>query len=158
MLDADQKEVIALFYKQEMLLARLYQIFAGEFPEYGAFWKDLAGEEITHAEWVKQLYQAGRKGSVGFREGKIKSPALKTYIGHLEKAIEKAEQGGFKLKSAMAYTLDYEKSLIERNTFTHFESTEESWQETMRRLQKETQKHVQRVMNMIKKVEAEPGS
>lgn len=152
MMDEQQKTAIALLYKQEMLLARLYRIFARTFPEYEDFWVSLAREEELHADWIKQLYQAEKKDIVAFEGKKVRSTALNTYLEHLDQAIKKAEQKGFELRTAIAYTLDFERSLIERNVFSHFEGLDDRSRKVMKTLQTETRKHVKKIEEMAKTV------
>jgi len=53
--------------RQESLLSKLYPLFAEQFPEHGEVWDELAREEKKHANWLKQLYDAGEKSIVLFR-------------------------------------------------------------------------------------------
>lgn len=64
-----------MLYQQEIVLVRLYQVFAARFAECAYFWNDLAEEEIRHTEPIRE-------------------------------------------KSAVAHTLDLEKSLVENNVFS----------------------------------------
>lgn len=150
MVDESQREIIALLYKQEMLLAKLYQLFAGQFPEQAGFWESLSKEELTHASWIKQLLEAEQKGIVSFQNDKLNAKALKTYIAHLEKAVEKANAGGFTARSALAYTLDFERSLVEKKAFTGFKGITKKADVVLDRLHQETQRHAQKVEEMMK--------
>lgn len=150
MIDDSQREIISLLYKQELLLAELYQLFADQFPEKGIFWKDLSKEEQTHASWIKQLLEAEQKGLVRFQNDKLNSKALKTYIAHLEKALEKANAGGFTARSALAYTLDFERSLVEKKAFTGFKGLAKQADAVLDRLHQETQRHAQKAEEIMK--------
>ena len=134
--------------RQESLLEKLYTLLAEQFPEHSGVWKYLAGEEKKHAIWLKQLYDAGEKGFILFDEGKIKSASLNTYIEHLKQIIGRAENKELTLVQAVSYTLDFENSLIEKNVFTHFDSTSEKARIILNRLNMETQSHVNRIQGI----------
>ena len=93
MLEPYQKKIIELFIKQEMLLSRLYGIFARNFPKEKNFGAALSGDEKKHANWLKQLFDAEKKGRVLFGEGRVKTHALNTFVQYLEEKISIAEQG-----------------------------------------------------------------
>lgn len=134
--------------KQESLLAKLYKLFAEQFPEHRETWSELAAEEKKHANWLRQLGDAVEKGIVGFEEGRFKAPALKIYIAHLEQIIARAEKKELTLTSAVSYTVDFERSLIEKNVFTHFDSASEQARSVLNRLKSETEAHIQKIQTI----------
>lgn len=145
MLKPYQKKIIELMISQETLLAKLYTLFSEQFPEQGEIWNDLVKEEKMHANWLNQLYDAGEKSIILFDEGKTKTYTLNIYIEHLMGIIAKAENQELTLPQAIAYTLDLERSLIEKNAFTHFDSTSEKARSVLRRLVKETENHIKKI-------------
>lgn len=149
MLEVYQKKIIELLYKQEVLLAKLYKIFADQFPDYKDFWKELVKDELQHAKWIKKFYHAEKKDLVGFSEGKIKTSTMEIFIGHVEKVIQQAKNGEINVKMAVAYTLDFERSLIEKNVFTHFEILDKRVKEIMTKLDSETRKHIKKAEDLI---------
>jgi rubrerythrin len=149
MLEPYQKKIIELMFKQEILLAKLYKTLASKFPVYKDFWHDLAKEELKHAEWIKKLYQAEKKDMVAFSEGNVKTYTLNNFIEHLEKVIQQAENEELDLKKAVAHTLDFEKSLIEKNVFARFEIVEENIKGIMTKLASETRKHIKKAQDLM---------
>jgi rubrerythrin len=145
MLSLYQKEIIELMVRQEYLLADLYTLFKEEFPEHSEVWNDLAKEEKKHAVWLKQLFDAGEKGIVLFDEGKIKTSTMKTYIQHLEQIIARAEKKELNLAQAVSFAIDFEQSLIEKNVFTHFDTTSEKARMILLRLILETENHIRKI-------------
>lgn len=135
--------------KQELLLARLYKIFAVQFPDHKNFWQDLAKDELQHAGWIKQFYQAEKNDLIAFSEGKVNAYAMNTFIENLEKIIQRAENGEINLKMAVSYTLDFERSLIEKNVFSHFEIIDKKLAGIMTKLESETRRHVKKAENMM---------
>lgn len=135
--------------KQELLLAKLYKIFAVQFPDHKNFWQDLAKDELQHAGWIKQFYQAEKKDLIAFSEGKVNAYAMNTFIENLEKIIQRAENGEINLKMAISYTLDFERSLIEKNVFSHFEIIDKKLAGIMTKLESETRRHVKKAEDMM---------
>ncbi len=149
MLEDYQKKIIDLLYKQESLLARLYQVFADQFPDFSDFWQELMKEEEQHAEWIKKFYQAEKKDLVAFSEGKIKTYTMNSFIENLERTIGRAEKREINLKMAIAYTLDFERSLIEKNVFSHFQVIDETVQGIMGKIAHETRRHAKKAEDMM---------
>jgi len=73
---------------------------------------------------------------------------MKTYIAHLEQIITRAEKEELTLAQAVPFTLDFENSLIEKNVFTHFDSTSEKARIILNRLVMETQSHVKKIQSI----------
>ena len=142
MLEPYQKTIIELFYKQEVLLSRLYEKFAAQFPQYADFWCALSLEEKEHAKWIKKFYHAEKEDLVFFDEGRVKTYTLQTMVGHIEKVLDAVDQGGFSLEKAIAYTLDFERSLIEKDVFKHFQSANKGVRVIMEKLERETKNHI----------------
>ncbi|MBW2596691.1 MAG: hypothetical protein JRC93_12130 [Deltaproteobacteria bacterium] len=149
MLSDYQKKIIELMCKQELLLAKLYEIFADQFPEHKAFWQDLAKDELQHAEWIKKLYQAEEENLTAFSEGKFNPSAMNIYIENIEKTIRRAENKEITLKMAISYTLDFERSLIEKNVFSHFEIIDKKFAGIMTKLESETRRHLKKAEDMM---------
>ena len=145
MLKPYQKEIIELMIRQESLLSKLYTLFAEQFLEHGDVWEELAKEEKQHANWLKQLYDAGEKSIILFDEGKTKTQTMNIYIKYLMGIIAKAENQELTLPQAITYTMDLESSLIEKNAFTHFDSLSEQARSVLKRLAQETEGHFKRV-------------
>ncbi len=156
MLKPYQKNIIDSMVRQELLLAKLYKLFAGQFAEHGTLWAELAKEEEKHALWLQQLYEAGEKGIILFDEGKTKTYTLKTFIDYQEGIIARAENQEFGLAGAVACTLDMEQSLIEKNVFSCFDATSEKVRTVLKRLAGETAKHIEKVQMIKALKDAEP--
>ena len=134
--------------KQEVLLARLYTAFAGHFPEHAEVWYDLVKDEKQHANWLNQLYDAGEKGIILFDEGKTKTYTMNIYITNLESIIDRAENQELTLPQAITCTLDFERSLIEKNVFTHFDSVSDKARSILKQLINETEKHIKKIQTL----------
>jgi hypothetical protein len=140
-----QEKVLQQYQKQEMLLSRLYSIFARLFPEFKEFWEKLSLEEDRHARLVEKLSQAAKKGLVSFEEGRVKTFALDTFIKRLEMLIKNAEKGVFTVRSAFSVAVDFETSLIEKKVFTRFVALNTKNKKILQLLNLETLEHIERV-------------
>lgn len=149
-----QEKIIQQMVTQENLLSRLYALFAQQFPEYAEFWGKLSKEEETHSKLIEKLWEAEQKGLVFFDEGRVKTYTLNLLIGRLEEVVEKAEKRGFDLPAAFACAVDYESALIEKKVFTYFDSLNNKIKSSLKRLQNETLKHVERIRHMQKEAAA----
>lgn len=143
-----QEKIIQQLIAQEGLMAKLYAVFALQFPEYKEFWTKISEEEKKHSQLIDKLSRAEKKGLVFFDEGKTKTYTLSTFIGHLENMVEKAEKGEFDLPKAFIYAQDFESALIEKKVFTYFDSLTEKAEGVLKLLNTETLSHVQRVKEM----------
>jgi hemerythrin len=143
-----QAKIIRQFQAQENLLADLYAIFANNFPEDRDFWTRLVREETMHAQLVEKLYAVVEKGQMIFDEGKVKTYTLSAMIERIEALVQRARQGDFNRCQALAQALDLEAALIEKGVFTHFEPMTEKANAILKRLNRETLDHVDRVRRM----------
>jgi homoserine trans-succinylase len=148
MLKPYQKQIVYLMIQQEILLAKLYSLFAEQFSDSATVWRELAEEEKKHATWLEQLYEAGEKGIYLFDEGKIKIVTLNNFTDYLREVITKAKNKELSFEQAVAYALDLEKSLIEKNIFNHFDSTSQQAQVVLNWLTRETEKHLAKVQSL----------
>ncbi len=154
MLKDYQEKIIALLIKQEVVMATLYDKFAERFPAQKDFWQKLAKEERKHAAWLEQLYDAIQKSVVLFEEGKVKYYAMDTFIEWVEGAIAKVDAGEINEQQAFFLSRDMERSLIEKNVFSHFEGVSDKAKGVLKFLVDQTEGHVQLVEEMCKQARA----
>lgn len=147
-----QEKIIQQLIDQEKMLSELYAVFAGQFPKNEKFFMFLSREEDRHARMIEKLCEAVKGDRVIFDEGKMKTYTLDAFVKRLQGIVAKAKNKEYDLTSALVCAADYESSLIEKNIFTHFESTSEKVNSTLKMLQSETLNHVDRVLNALKKV------
>lgn len=136
-----QEKIISLMIRQENLLAALYQRFAEKFPEYKEFWNHLAIDEKKHAGWLEQLRAGAQKKVVLFSESRVKTYTMETLVQGVEEKLNRAELDGFNARQALACTIDLERSLIEKNVFSHFEGMTPKASSVMKFLAQETKGH-----------------
>jgi len=136
-----QGKIILLLNRQELLIAELYRFFAGLFPENREFWTDLCREELEHAEWVEYLYKKTQTDSVIFREEKLKSYTVETYVKYLEGHLAKVKEKAPTLEAAFSLALNIEKSLLVQKVFDHFQSSDKEMAVLLKNLQDRMRDH-----------------
>lgn len=115
-------------------------------PPSGAGWPK---KNAVHAELIKKLYLAEKKGQVIFIEGKIKTHSLNAYIAYLETLIKRAGNDEFDLKSAAGQALDLETGLSGKKFLSRFQIVDPKHQGLMARLEDETKNHIEKIRNLI---------
>jgi len=136
-----QGKIILLLNRQELLIAELYRFFASLFPENREFWTDLCREELEHAEWVEYLYKKTQTDSVVFREEKLKSYTVETYVKYLEGHLAKVKEKAPTLEAAFSLALNIEKSLLVQKVFDHFQSSDKEMAILLKNLQDRMRDH-----------------
>ncbi len=151
-LNPTQKRIVEQLIRQEEMVSELYGLFAKQFSEYASFWKELSLEEVRHAKLLKELKEAANKEQVLFDEGKLTINTLDVFLVRLDDVLQKAKKGEFTLLAALNCAADYEISLIEKDIFSHFDSSHKKFREVLQILQAETLKHVELVTNIQRSV------
>ncbi|MDD5040723.1 MAG: hypothetical protein PHY34_06295 [Patescibacteria group bacterium] len=129
----------------EESMNRLYNLYAGRFPEEKDFWMTIAGEEAQHATWVKRLMPRVDEGLVFFQKGRFNESSIESTLQYLATLIAQAEQGGLELINALSIAHDIESSLIEKEYYTVFKSDLAEFRELLSKLAQATKGHAQRV-------------
>ena len=83
-LTEDQKNIIDLFVKQELLIEKLYQLFAERYPAYKDFWNKMAKEEYQHSVLIHRMIDSE---AVIFTQGELRSEYLNSSIEFIDKFI-----------------------------------------------------------------------
>jgi rubrerythrin len=145
-IESDQKELVELFIKQEILIGTLYKFFANRYPEYRAFWTDMASEEHQHASWIKRLTERDPTDKFRFSQGELRSENLASSIESIESLIS-----GFKINKACTISqaagisLHIEKALWDKNVFQFFEGDSNEVRKILDTLHSEQKAHVKRI-------------
>lgn len=143
--------ILELCLEKELLLAEIYRIFAERFPQHKLFWEGLAAEETEHAGWVRFLQQQSDKSQLTFDEGKVKTYTVKTFIDYLRSVLMEARLPRFTFDKALAFTLDAERALLERNVYAGFQSRSSKDQQLLKLLQQGIHEHVSKVEEYARK-------
>lgn len=119
-----QEKIIMLLIRQELLVADLYHFFAGLYPDLREYWNDMAKEELEHAAWLEYLYKKAQAGEVLFREDKIRTYTVESFLKYLEECLAKVKERAPVPKAAFSLALSIENSLLLKRIFDHFQSAD----------------------------------
>ena len=142
----DQNELVELFVKQEFLIGKLYKLFSYRYPEYKAFWTEMAKEEHQHATWIKRLSELDSTYNVNFSQGDVRLNALASSIESIEGLIAKVKKDSdFSISQAVSLSLHLEKALWETKVFQCFEADSDEVRRIMDTLNKEQKIHIKKI-------------
>jgi hypothetical protein len=145
-LNSDQKELVELFMKQEILIGTLYKLFAKRYPEYEAFWTEMATEEQKHASWIHRLTERDPKDQFKFSQGELRSKHLDSSIMSIEGLISGFKNNkDFPIIQAVSIALHLEKALWEKKVFQYFEGDSDEIRRVMNSLNLEQEIHINKI-------------
>ena len=148
----DRERIIELLAKHEEAIGRLYAEYADKFPEQHAIWVKLSEEEHQHAEWLRGLDPAIKKGSVAFGTNRFDTDGIDRSISWVTFQTGKAERGDISMDEALMVAMDLENTLIENKCFEVFEEDPPEFKRVLRLLADATEKHRTTVRNAWKRI------
>jgi hypothetical protein len=145
-LNSNQKELVELFVKQEFLIGKLYKLFSFRYPEYNAFWTEMAMEERKHASWIKRLSERDTTDKFKFTQGELRSSHLASSIESIEVLIGGVKNNrDFSITQAVSMALHLEKALWENKIFQCFEGDSVEVRRIMDTLHLEQEIHIKKI-------------
>ncbi len=108
-------ETLHTMREVELAIGRFYRGCAGCWKEDEAFWLNLEGAEIRHADWIEQMAQMIRQEPGRFQTHRPFSiTAIRTMISGVEQNIAHLEKGQLDRCKAFILARDIEASIIEK--------------------------------------------
>ena len=145
-LNSEQKEIVELFVKQELIIKRLYILFSRRYLEYKAFWEGMAKEEHEHAAMIQRIYEHDSTDMFEFTQGDLRSSSLNSSMKFLEGLISEFQSDKeFPITKAVSIALHLEKALWERKVFQYFEGDSEEVKRIMNTLNLEQELHIKKL-------------
>lgn len=145
-LNSDQKELVTLFVRQEILIGKLYKLFSYRYPEYKVFWTEMAMEEHKHASWIKRLSVYDTTDKFKFTQGELRSNDLASSIESIEVLIDGVKNNReFPITQAVSMALHLEKALWEKKVFQCFEGDSGDVKRIMDTLNLEQEFHIKKI-------------
>lgn len=145
-LNSEQKELIELFVKQELLIGKLYKVFSYRYPEYKVFWTEMASEEHLHASWIKRLAIRDTTDKFKFTQGELRLDSLASSIESIEGIISGVKKDKeFSITQAVGLALHIEKALWEKKVFQCFEGDSDEVRKVMDKLDFEQKIHIKKI-------------
>ena len=145
-LNSDQKELVDLFVRQEILIGKLYKLFSYRYPEYKVFWIEMAKEEHLHASWIKRLSEGDTTDKFKFSQGELRSIDLALSIESIKGLIGGVKSNReFSITQAVNLALHLEKALWEKKVFQYFEGDCDEVRKVMDTLNLEQEIHIKKI-------------
>lgn len=142
----DPVSLFELLAENEELISRLYEAYAGRFPEHGGFWSALAGEEREHAAWLRDLGGKVTQGALYVDEDRFKREPIRLFRDYVQGELDAARgDEEIALSHALSVALSTEQALLERRFFEVFEADSAEMRHVLRELARATDEHVGRV-------------
>ena len=142
-LDDNQKQIIALFVKQELVIEKLYQLFAERYPDYRDFWNKMAKEEYQHSVLVERITHSD---SITFSQGELRVESLNSSINYIESFMKEFKNDkNFPIDKAALKATQLEKGLWERKVFEYFESDSDEVKKILDSLNSEQRFHIKKI-------------
>lgn len=152
----DRHKTIELLAKHEEALGRLYEEYAGRFPEQHAFWLQLSEEEYQHAEWIRTLDPEVKDYSLSLSEDRFSPSLIEESLAWVTFQTGRAQKGDLSMDEALTMALDVENSLIDNKCFEVFEQDPPEFKRVLRALASATESHRQRVENAWRNAKGSP--
>lgn len=149
-----QEEIIDLFQKNELILARLYTVYAQKFPEHFGFWNVLVKDEEFHAKILGDLFLKIKDGVIFFDDDRFKIGNLAAFYESVKKELDQAQNPKVDIITALSAAVYFEEALIEKDYFIIFESDVVEFKNTLRTLKEGSIMHLEYVRNKWKEERA----
>lgn len=121
-LDSNQRELLELFVKQELLISKLYTLFSKRYPRYEGFWVEMSNEEHQHAKLVMRIAESDTKNEINFLPVELRSNNLSSSVIFIQGIISEFKSNiDYPIAQAVSMALLIEKGLWEKKIFQSFE-------------------------------------
>lgn len=140
-------EILTVLEKNELLIQRLYTLYAERLPEQKSFWLRIAGEENTHAQWIRALAEKAAQNKLRLRSSAIKLSSLERVQHYLEEKIEALADLDLTQTQALTTAMDIEKTVAEDRYFELFETEDEETRKIFAKLQAAATGHAALMLN-----------
>jgi hypothetical protein len=145
-------EVVSMLEKNELEIARLYDIFAGRFPEHGEFWKARAADERAHAGVIGKILGRVRDGGLDLKNREFKAVEIKYCLKKVKNQVDFCESNEVSLISAFQRAAETERDMLERHLFETVTDDPPELVECLTKLRLDTETHAEAFREMLKKL------
>ena len=88
----DFEEILSIATQYEIKLKELYQFFSETFIDDKDFWQKISEEEVTHAQWIRNILKLYNRGEIQRKTTTLKVQAIKSAIDYVDNIIIKCER------------------------------------------------------------------
>lgn len=143
-------DILRYIRETELVIGRFYRRCAETWKTDEAFWLDLEGEEIKHAQTIEEMAELIRRNPTHFQLNRPFSiTAIRTVITGVEQNIDQLNKGFLTRERAMVLARDIESSLIEKAYHEIVKTAELAYLTLVRRVVSETLSHKRAIENKI---------
>ncbi|MBN1817423.1 MAG: hypothetical protein JW828_08680 [Sedimentisphaerales bacterium] len=140
---------VQILREHELLIARLYKVYAERFSQLCSFWRELSAEEISHANWLGSLQSKIENGSESILMERFPIAAVQTSLQYVRKQMDRVNDPEFSLLNALSIAMHLEEALIENKYFEVLPEDGEKMREVLTLLARGTQTHLQKVRQAV---------
>lgn len=152
-----QFEILEKMASNEELLSELYQLFAKKFKTHTDFWQHIAYEEVNHADWIRDLSNKIREGSVTYNQDSLMVTGVDYFADQIRESMQEVSKEDFKLINAISISRILESSLLENKCFEIAKSDSIELDNLFSKLKEETKRHLQEVEDEWEKIRKDEG-
>lgn len=145
------KSIIQLFSDNELLVSRLYDLYAEMIPGHSDFWKKMAQEELEHAKTISEVFSNQNLSSESFKENNFTRGVIKYVTDYVNEQIQNAQKKKLTQIEAINIALRVEQSVLEKKYFEMFVPTNAPLESILLKMNDETKIHVQRLRKELQK-------
>ena len=148
------KPIIQLLEENELNISLLYSLYAKKIPAKSAFWQQLSEEEVAHAAAIN-ADSAGHDLDQSIVENNFSRGIVNHIMSFVLEESQKAESSETTHFDALYTALRIERSMLEKKCFDMFAPTNTTIKELFEKLNADTEKHVQLLMDELKSISLE---
>lgn len=137
---AERPDIVQLLAEHELVLKRLYGVFAELFPQHAVLWESIAAQEQDHADALLHMRSEHPDESVAAFE-RFKPQAVLSSIAFVEDKVAEARAGKMDAQAALALGRELESALLEDAFFKVRESAPAALAPTFSLLAAQTRQH-----------------
>lgn len=149
-----QRNILDHLARYEDSLGETYDAFSSCLPDHAAFWNRLVKEEREHARLLRGLEHLLARGFIFYDIGRFNIQFIENTIAQQEQIRLLALRDGIDIIKAGNIALDAESSVLDNEFFKVVKSDCSEFQVIARHLTESTQKHANKVRDLLVEVKA----
>lgn len=143
-------QILASMEQLEKTIAQLYELAAQQWPLYAALWNNTAGDEIKHAEYIKNLTAILTKNRDRFSINRpINITAVNSSVAWINKNIADIKAGKLNSDKMFFLARDIEQSILESKYSEFLKTDDREYNELVKLIVKETVEHKKKIEGEI---------
>ena len=136
----------------ETKLAELYSLCASTWEEHAEFWLDIWRDEIRHAQYISRIIDIVSEKPESFEKGRPYTVfTVNAVVAGIQSRIDMLKKGEITEEKILFFANDMENGFIEEKYSEIVMSGEKEYQNLMRTVVSDTQKHQTKIDDKIKK-------